>query len=33
MKNMSSRPSLSATTDQKAALTELAHSELRGEAD
>ena len=30
---MSSRSSLSATTEQKAALTELARSELRGEAD
>lgn len=33
MVTMSSRSSLSATTEQKAALTELARSELRGEAD
>jgi hypothetical protein len=33
MATMSSRSSLSATTEQKAALTELARSEPRGEAD
>ena len=33
MENMGSRSSLSATNEQKSALTELACSELRGEAD